>query len=288
MPAEWRGTRHASLAEFPVLVKLIFPNDKLSIQVHPDDTYASKHEQRAGGRGKTEMWHMVCAKRGAGILLGLNRGVSEEDFRRALEEHTVEKLLARVPVQTGDTFFVPAGTQHSMGPGLVVCEIQEYSDLTYRVYDFGRVDSSGKLRELHVQKALEVTNFGEPRGGKIAPLALHSPDASKHLLAACKYFSTERWDCHKTTPLESDPEEFQLFVILEGTGAFYDPEQRFVFRPGEAWFMPANLPPISLQPDGACSALRVTVPDTQKLRRQLRNQGFEDSAISRVVIGVKR
>jgi len=288
MPAEWRGKRHASLAEFPVLIKFIFPNDKLSIQVHPDDTYASKYEQQAGGRGKTEMWHMVCAKRGAEILLGLNRGVTKGDFLRALERHTAESLLARVPVQTGDTFFVPAGTQHAIGAGLVVCEIQEYSDITYRVYDFGRVDSFGKPRELHVIKALEVTNFGEPRGGKVAPLALHSPDANKHLLAACEYFSTERWDCCKTTPVDSDREEFQLFVILEGNGAFYDSDQRFAFHPGEAWFLPANLPAISLQPDGACSALRVTVPDTQKLRRQLRNQGFEGAAISRVLMDVER
>ena len=287
MPAEWRGRRHACLAEFPVLIKFIFPNDKLSIQVHPDDAYASQYEKQAGGRGKTEMWHMVCAKRDAELLLGLNRGVNKEEFVRALDQHTVERLLARVPVQTGDTFFVPAGTQHAMGAGLVVCEIQEYSDLTYRVYDFGRVDSSGKPRELHVQKALEVTNFGAPRGGKVAPLALHSPDANKHLLAACEYFSTERWDCHKTTPVESDPEEFQLFVILEGTGTFYDADQRFAFRPGEAWFLPANLPSISLQPVGACSALRVTVPDAWKLRQQLRNQGFEDAAISRVLFGVE-
>jgi len=288
MPAEWRGTRHATLAEFPVLIKFIFPNDKLSIQVHPDDAYARKYEQQAGGRGKTEMWHIMCAKRGAEILLGLNGGVNKKDFQHALQEDTVVGLLRRVPVQTGDTFFVPPGTQHSMGGGVVVCEIQEYSDLTYRVYDFGRVDSSGKPRDLHIQKALEVTNFGEPHGGQVAPLALHSPDANKHLLAACKYFSTERWDCHKTTPVESDPEEFQLLVILDGTGTLYDSEQRFVFRPGEAWFLPANLPTISLQPDGACSALRVTVTDVQKVRRQLRNQGFEDAAISRVLFGAKQ
>jgi len=285
MPPEWRGMRLASLSEFPVLIKFLFPNDMLSIQVHPDDAYAAKYEQHAGGRGKTEMWHLVCAKQGAKILMGLNPGVSKQDFLHALEKHTVENLLRHIPVQAGDTYFVAPGTQHAMGAGLVVCEIQEYSDLTYRVYDFGRVDSAGKPRELHIQKAMDVTNFGEPRGGKIAPLALHSPDANKHLLAACEFFATERWDCHKTTPIESDPEEFQLFVILEGTGAFYDVEQSFPFRPGEGWFLPANLPAVLLQPDGACAVLRVTVPDPHKLRRQLRNQGFEDAAISRVLLG---
>src|SRR3981189_2397788 len=155
-----RCRRQASGAEFPVLIKLIFPNDKLSIQVHPDDAYAAKHEQNAGGRGKTEMWHMVWAKSGAEILFGLNPGVNQQAFLKALSDHTVENLLPHIPVHAGDTYFVPAGTQHAMGAGLVVCEIQEYSDLTYRVYDFGRVDSSGKPRELHVEKALEVTNFG--------------------------------------------------------------------------------------------------------------------------------
>jgi len=283
MPVDWRGTRFASLREFPVLIKFIFPNDKLSIQVHPDDAYARKHEQAAGGRGKTEMWHMVCAQPTGQILFGLKPGVDKECFLRALQANTVEDLLEHVPVQTGDTYFVPAGTQHAMAAGLVVCEIQEYSDLTYRVYDFGRVDASGKPRELHIQKAMDVTNFGAARGGKIAPLALHSPDANKHLLAACEYFATERWDCTKTTPIESDEREFQLLVTLMGTGAFYDAEQAYAFRPGEAWFFPANLQTVSLQPNGACSVLRVTVPEPSTLRQQLRNQGFDEAAIARVL-----
>lgn len=287
MPADWRGRRNSSLVEFPVLIKFIFPNDKLSIQVHPDDSYAAKHEQKAGGRGKTEMWHMVWARKGAEILFGLKPGVDKQMFLRALNDNTVENLLPHIPVETADTYFVPAGTQHAMGAGLVVCEIQEYSDLTYRVYDFGRVDASGKPRELHVDKALEVTNFSAGRGGKIEPLALHSPDAKKCLLAACEYFATERWDCNRTTPIESDPEEFQVFVILKGAGTFHDADHAYPYRPGEAWFLPANLPTTMLHPDGVSSVLRVTVPDTGILRRQLRKQGFEDQAISRVVIGAE-
>ena len=286
-PVEWRGRRHASVAEFPVLIKFIFPNDKLSIQVHPDDAYAAKHEQGAGGRGKTEMWHMVSAQRGAEIMFGLQPGVNKEVFLRALASGSVENLLVHLPVHAGDTYFVPAGTQHAIGPGMVICEIQEYSDLTYRVYDYGRVDASGKPRELHVEKALEVTNFSRGSGGKIEPLALHSPDAKKYLLSACEFFATERWDCNRTTPVESDFEEFQLLVILEGTGAFHDAEHEYAFRPGEAWFLPANLPTTLLYPDGVSSILRVNVPDIRALRRQLRNQGFEDQAISRVLVGAE-
>ncbi len=136
MPAEWRGAQFASCAEFPLLIKFIFPNDRLSIQVHPDDAYASKFEQAAGGRGKTEMWHIVCAEPGAEVLIGLKPGVDQEAFRRSLRANTVEDLLEHFHVRSGETYFIPAGTQHAMGAGLVVCEIQQYSDLTYRVYDY--------------------------------------------------------------------------------------------------------------------------------------------------------
>src|SRR5260370_36678411 len=136
MPAEWRGTRLASVENFPLLVKFIFPNDKLSIQVHPDDAYASVHEQAAGGRGKTEMWHAVSAESGACVLVGLKPGVDKEKFLRSLAAHTLENLFQAHEVKAGDTFFVPAGTPHTIGPGMTLCEVQEYSDLTYRVYDY--------------------------------------------------------------------------------------------------------------------------------------------------------
>src|SRR6476646_6327547 len=129
MPAEWRGTMFAEPPDFPLLAKFIFPTDKLSIQVHPDDTYAAEHEKAAGGRGKTEMWHIVAAKPDASLLLGLKPGTTKDAFLAALENHTV------------------------------VFEAQEYSELTYRVYDYGRVDRFGKPRELPLEKALAVTNF---------------------------------------------------------------------------------------------------------------------------------
>jgi mannose-6-phosphate isomerase len=157
--------------------------------------------------------------------------------------------------------------------------------LTYRVYDYGRVDSAGKPRELHLDKALQVTNFSGAQGGKVAPLALHSPDANKHLLAACDFFSTEKWDCHKTTPIESDPSQFQLLVILKGTGKLHDSDFSFSYRVGESWFLPASLAPMLLQPDLSTSLLRIVVPDRDELHRQLRNLGFEEVVLSRVLMG---
>jgi mannose-6-phosphate isomerase len=284
MPPEWRGTRSGSYADFPLLVKFLFPRDKLSIQVHPDDSFASQYEQAAGGRGKTEMWHIVSAEPGAELLIGLKPGVTREDFLQGLAHNTVEDLFVRYPVRAGESYFIEAGTQHAILPGMVVCEVQEYSDLTYRVYDYGRVDATGKSRELHLEKALDVTRFDGTRSGKVPPLALHSPDASKHLLAACEFFATERWDCDRTTFLESDPSEFQLIIILSGTGELHDSGPTLPYRPGQAWFLPATLPLTFLHPRESTSILRITVPDPDSLLRQLRRQGFEAEALSRVVM----
>ncbi len=174
MPPEWRGTRFTAPGDFPILVKFIFPNDKLSIQVHPDDAYAGAHEQAAGGRGKTEMWHSLYAESEAGVLIGLDPKVDKESFIKAMENRTLEDLFVHWRVQPGDTFFVPAGTPHTIGPGMVLCEIQEYSDLTYRVYDYGRVDGKGIPRELHIKKALDVIQFGRPIGAKTSRIRLGS------------------------------------------------------------------------------------------------------------------
>jgi len=284
MPPEWRGTRSGSYKNFPILVKFLFPMDKLSIQVHPDDAFAGQFEQAAGGRGKTEMWHIVSAEPGAELLIGLKPGVTREDFLRSVAHKSVEDLFVRYSVRAGESYFVEAGTQHAILPGMIVCEIQEYSDLTYRVYDYGRVDAQGKSRELHLEKALEVTRFNSTRSGKISPLPLHSPDANKHLLAACEFFATERWDCDRTTPIESDSSEFQLIVFLSGTGELHDAESSIPYVPGQAWFLPATLPITLLHPKEPTSLLRITMPDKNCLFRQLQRQGFEPQAISRVVI----
>src|SRR5579862_5001950 len=173
MPPEWAGTRADTRAAFPLLVKFIFPEEKLSVQVHPDDSYAAAHESAAGGRGKTEMWYAVRARPGAEVLVGLKLEVTRESFQRAINDGTAEDCLVRVPVSAGDAIFVPAGTAHTIGPGLVLCEVQQNSDLTYRVYDYNRRDAQGRARELHIDKALDVMRFGKQLGGKVQPLSVN-------------------------------------------------------------------------------------------------------------------
>jgi mannose-6-phosphate isomerase len=283
MPAEWRGTSLASVQDFPLLVKFIFPADKLSIQVHPDDAYATVHEQAAGGRGKTEMWHAVSATAGAQVLLGLKPGVNKEKFRERLASHTLEDLFEEQSVRMGDTFFVPAGAPHSIGPNMVICEVQEYSDLTYRVYDFGRVDAQGKPRELHVEKALQVTNFGKPAGGKVTSLPLPADGATRSLLAACRYFATERWECCAKCEIPVEPERFELIVILEGVGSFAWPDSAARYHRGECWLVPASQARVDVLPETATSLIRIFVPDIPVLRTALHRDRISAAALAQVI-----
>ena len=283
MPEEWRGEQLAATADFPLLVKFLFPTDKLSIQVHPDDSYASVHEKAAGGRGKTEMWHVVSAYSGAHVLLGLKPGVDKKKFGQGLAEHTLENLFEAVPVHSGDTLFVPAGTPHSICSGMVIFEVQEYSDLTYRVYDYGRLDTHGKPRELHIEKALEVTKFGPYAGGKVRALTLPTNGATRSLLSACPYFATERWDCSEKCEIVVDAARFEIVVILEGAGTFSWPDSAARYHRGECWLVPASLGRIDIRPETPTSLIRTWVPEISSLRADLHRQGISAAALAPVV-----
>lgn len=281
MPAEWRGTRFAQPDDFPILIKFIFPNDKLSIQVHPDDAYAAAHEKATGGRGKTEMWHVISAEPDAQVLIGLVPKADQESFVKAIETKALEEIFVHWRVQPGDTFFVSAGTPHTIGPGMVLCEIQEYSDLTYRVYDYGRVDSQGKPRELHIEKALDVIKFGQPIRGKTSRIRLPTHGGQKSLLAACRYFATERWS--NTAGLESSREHFVLIVILSGKGAFIWGNNGASYQAGECWLIPATLGHLGLRPTEQSKMLRTYVPDLAALRADLKRAGHSWQEIEKTV-----
>ena len=283
MPADWRGTMFATPGDFPLLVKFIFPTDKLSIQVHPDDVYASVHEKAAGGRGKTEMWHVVSANQGASLLLGLKPGVRKESFLAALEKHTVEDLFQRHPVAAGDTFFVPARMPHTIGPNMVICEVQEYSDLTYRVYDYDRRDPSGKPRELHIEKALAVTDFSGKPIGKVPRVALPTQRGTRSLLAACPYFAVERAEYSGLCDCSTNKTRFELMVVLYGTGQIRWTGGEANYTAGECWLIPANLDVFVIQPLHESSIIRTYVPDLSTSLRQWQAAGLSPSAISQTL-----
>jgi mannose-6-phosphate isomerase len=286
MPADWAGTRLDTRTAFPLLIKFLFPEQKLSIQVHPSDDYAQRYEAAAGGRGKTEMWHAVAARPGAEVLVGLKPGTTPAAFRRAIAEGTAEDFLVRIAVAAGDSIFVPAGTMHTISPGAVLCEIQENSDLTYRVFDYNRKTAEGKPRELHIEKALAVANFGEPAGGKLAPVRLERFGVVEQSLVACRYFATERWEFRDRVGAVTSHEHFDLLVFLEGRGrmeAAGASHQGAEYAPAQVWFVPAALGAYNLAPQNHTVVLRTYVPDLQEFARRLADRGVAESLWSQIL-----
>ena len=284
LPAEWTGTSLRDLPRIPLLVKFIFPEDKLSVQVHPDDTYAARNEAAAGGVGKTEMWYVVRAREGASVRVGLRPSVTRESFERAVADGTAENCLANVPVRAGDAVFVPAGTPHTICPGMVLCEVQQHSDITYRVYDYDRLCADGKPRELHIRQALEVMQFGEQIGGLCNPLRIQRAAVKETLYAACRYFATERWEFQGRVTATTSPEHFDLLIFLEGRGRIEFGARAEPFAPAEAWLIPAALGAYYLEPESPTTLLRAYVPDLRTLAQQLREvDHIAEAAWSRVV-----
>jgi mannose-6-phosphate isomerase len=290
MPDEWAGTHADRSSLFPLLVKFIFAEDKLSVQVHPNDEYAEKHEKAAGGRGKTEMWYAMRARAGAEVLVGLKTGVTVDSFKQAIVDGTAEECLERVPLHAGEAIFVPAGTAHTIGPGLVLCEIQQHSDITYRVYDYNRRDAHGRTRDLHIEKALEVIQFGEQSGGKITPVTVERGPAKETYFVACRYFATEKWEFAERIEAATSPEHFDLLIILEGGGTFEWGGSHAEYGPAQVWMIPAALgsyriePRVEPGPTSRTSLLRTYVPsDIGEFGRRLKDRGVAESAWSRLV-----
>jgi mannose-6-phosphate isomerase len=283
LPPEWSGTRLQGLPRIPLLVKFIFPEDKLSVQVHPDNAYARQHEAAAGGVGKTEMWYAVAARPGAQLRLGLRPEITPESFRQAIADGTAEESLGALPVRAGDAFFVPAGTAHTIGPGMVLCEIQQNSDITYRVFDYNRIAADGRPRPLHVRQALEVMRFGEPPGAALQPLAVRSGPLLQTYLVACRFFAAELWEFSQCVEAAADPERFHLLIPLAGRGRIEWGSQSVSYHPAELWLLPAALGAYRLVPESATKLLRTYVPDLQELATRLAGQQVAESALQRLI-----
>jgi mannose-6-phosphate isomerase len=222
-------------AEVPVLVKFLFTSARLSVQVHPNDEYARMHENCAG---KTEMWHILRADPGAEIALGFREPISRQRLREASASGEIEKLLRWIPVAPGETYFTPAGTVHAIGGGLALCEIQQVSDVTYRLYDYGRP------RELHLDQGVEVSDLCRHPGAQ---------PADGDVLAECPYFRTEK--LHFANVHRYSFGRPHLLILLEGSGWFADRR----CGQGEAWLAPPRTE-FAIQPLHELRMLRVSIP----------------------------
>ena len=261
---------------FPILTKLLFTSQKLSVQVHPDDAYASAHEQDQDKQrhGKTEMWYVVDARPGAAVALGLTEELSSGDLREAARSGEIERLLNWVEASKGQTFFVPAGTIHVIGEGLVIHEIQQNSGITYRLHDFGRVGGDGKPRTLHIDDAVRVARqYEHPRVAE--PLRLHGSVAGRELLAACPYFAAERLVWSERFGYEPDAGRADILTFLRGRGRIGADD----YRPGDCYVIPATAEAFEIDPDVPSEAIRSYVPDLEKLRSELRDAGAGEERI---------
>jgi mannose-6-phosphate isomerase len=244
-------------ADFPLLAKFIDANDHLSVQVHPNDEYAHTVEAATGFHGKTEAWYILHAEPGADLIHGLARPSSREEIAAALGDGSLMDLMRRVPAAAGDTIFVPAGTIHAINAGIMLFEIQEKSDLTYRVYDYDRRDAQGQPRELHVERALDVIDYGEQ------PLALvqQQPiDTARTLLVSCAYFAMERWALDLPVDAATDPASFEILTAIDGAAELTWGGGAERLGRGESIVLPASQGEYRLTADARATLLRCYVP----------------------------
>lgn len=244
------GTHCRRFREFPILIKFIDARDNLSIQVHPDNRYALKNE---GQYGKTEMWYVMDAGKDAFLYYGFQREITKEEFAQRIREDTLLEVLNAVPVQKGDVLFIESGTIHAIGKDILIAEIQQNSNVTYRVYDYGWVGKDGKKRDLHIEKALAVTNR--------VPI-LRSGRSYPHV-ADCDYFTVDRLNLDGSVMRKVEgavnEDSFVSILIMNGKGSISCGGERVPYQKGDSVFLPAGSGAYTME--GSCDALITTIRD---------------------------
>lgn len=240
-PYDVLGERARAFDFFPVLIKFIDAKDNLSVQVHPDDEYARKYN---GEYGKTEMWYVLECDEGAQLYYGFKEKISKEEFRKRIENNTLTEVLNSVKVKKGDVYFIEAGTVHAIGKGIVICEIQQNSNTTFRVYDYNRKDANGNTRQLHIEQAIEVA--------KTEPAKPYKSDR-ENVLASCKYFTVEKADVAGTKSFEISDNCFKSVIAVEGSGILKLNGFETTFGKGDSIFIPAQNGGFTV--DGCCELI---------------------------------
>jgi len=257
---EYLGEHARGGTDLPVLVKLIDAKRDLSIQVHPSDEFARAYEN--GQNGKTEMWYVMDADPDTRIAYGLHHTVDRDLFRKAIDDGTVEKFLQFVPVRKNDLFFIPPGTVHAIGAGCLIAEIQQCSNLTYRLYDYNRIDRDGRKRPLHLEKGLAVANLeAMPEPRQPMRLLRYSGGMASEQLCHCRYFHVERVlvnteQRREMAAFRASPESFEIFLFLNGCGSIFCRDSHIQFFKGDCVFVPAGTTDIRLH--ARTSFLRIT------------------------------
>ena len=228
------GANCDKFENFPILIKLIDAKDNLSVQVHPDNEYAMRVE---GEYGKTEMWYIVDCDPGAELIYGFKGEISRDEFKERIANNTLLEVTNNVPVHKGDVFFIEAGTLHAIGKGILIAEIQQNSNTTYRVYDYGRVGADGKPRQLHVEKAVEVTELAPPKyPTKAMGETIQKDGYTQTLLSTCEYFNVNKLEISSAAELEATEKSFNSILVLDGEGKIGN----LTLKKGNTCFIPAG------------------------------------------------
>ena len=231
------GIKGQSYEEFPLLIKFIDAKADLSVQVHPDDEYAKIHEN---SYGKTEAWYILDCDEGAELIYGFNKELTPDEFRKSIEDNTFLDYVNKVKVKKGDVFFISAGTLHAIGSGILLAEVQQNCNTTYRVYDYNRL-VDGKPRELHVEKALDVTNTVPPvRNGDPDCAPVMNGTATEQALCSCEFFKMDSVDVKDTYALTVDGKSFVSVLVLSGNGQLESGSEAISCKAGDSIFIPAD------------------------------------------------
>ncbi len=262
--------------QFPLLLKILDAADVLSVQVHPDDEAAVALGEP--DVGKTEMWHVLESEAGSELICGLDPTVDKTRFLDAIARNDVQDTMRSFPGSPGTSVFVAAGTVHAIGAGILLAEIQQNSDLTYRIYDWDRVDAAGNNRALHLDKAAKVTRFGSPHGGAATPLSYSEGDATVSLLGACRHFATALVEAPSRHVRQTHGRSFHLILARDGKTVVSAGETSVTLDRGAAVLVPAGVAEYALESDGA--VMDFFVPELgADVVAPLRAAGHSDAAI---------
>ena len=240
--------------KFPLLIKFIDANQDLSIQVHPDDVLAKK---RHNSYGKTEMWYVIDAEKDATLISGFNKETNKEEYLKSFNSGKLTELLNKEQATNDDVFFLPAGRVHTIGKGLMIAEVQQTSDITYRIYDFDRVDKDGNKRELHVEEALDAIDFNYYNDYKTA----YDQTQKQVELATSNYFICNRiLSQSATTKNYSSIDSFIILMVLEGGGALQTNDGAYPYNKGDTYLIPASINEVTINPESSSKILEIYLP----------------------------
>ncbi len=240
---EFLGKKGEKYEEFPLLIKFIDAKSDLSVQVHPDDEYARIHEN---SYGKTEAWYVLDCEEGAELIYGFNKKISKEEFRKSVEDNTFLQYVNKVKVKKGDIFFISAGTLHAIGGGILLAEVQQNCNTTYRVYDYGRL-VNGKPRELHIEKAMDVTVTDVPsRSTEPEGLPEKCGNTVKTDLCSCEFFKMISLDVNGGSNFTVTDDSFVSLLVLDGNGTLTANGTKLTLNKGESVFLPASIGKVNL------------------------------------------